>query len=397
LAVSADPLIPLFDIRLDEEHVAAVADTLRSGWLTMGPRTEEFERAFAEHLGVRHAIAVSSGTAALHLAYLAAGVGPGDEVIVPAITFVATAAAARYCGATPVLADVVGQHDLGVDPDDVAARITERTKAVCAVHYAGYAADLARLRELCEERGIALIEDAAHTPSATPVGEPRKLGTHGLAGAFSFFSNKVLSCGEGGLLATDDEAAAELVRSRRSHAMTSGTWDRHRGHAGGYDVVGLGYNYRLDEPRAALLNARLGGLEDDIAARRRIVHRYRDLLAGVDGITVPYRDEDVDVSSCYVMPVMVDRPELRDPLRSFMLDERRIQTTVIYPSIAEFSAYAEAASGQLERSSLAARTELTLPLYPHLSESDQDRVVSALRDGLEQPGPASSAATAHPA
>jgi dTDP-4-amino-4,6-dideoxygalactose transaminase len=390
--VGADPLIPLFDIRLDDEHVAAVAETLRSGWLTMGPRTEEFERAFAEHLGVRHAIALSNGTAALHLAYLAAGVGPGDEVIVPAITFVATAAAARYCGATPVLADVVGQHDLGVDPEDVAARITGRTKAVCAVHYAGYAADLARLRELCEERGIALVEDAAHSPSATPVGESRKLGTHGLAGAFSFFSNKVLSCGEGGLLATDDDAVAELVRNRRSHAMTSGTWDRHRGHTGGYDVVGLGYNYRLDEPRAALLSARLGGLEDDIALRRRVVHRYRDLLAEVDGVTVPYRDEDVDVSSCYVMPVMVDRPELRDPLRSFLLEERRVQTSVLYPSIHEFSAYAEAASGQLERSAMAARTQLTLPLYPHISESDQDRVVSALRDGLQELGSAPPAA-----
>src|SRR4051794_31689243 len=203
--MAQDPLIPLFDVRLRDEHVQAVADTLRSGWLTMGPRTQEFERAYAERLGARHAVAVSSCTAALHLAYLAAGVGPGDEVIVPAITFVATAAAARYCGATPVLADVVGQHDLGVDPDDVATRITERTKAVCAVHYAGYAANLGRLRGLCEERGIALIEDAAHSPSATPVGESRKLGTHGLAGAFSFFSNKVLSCGEGGLLATDDD------------------------------------------------------------------------------------------------------------------------------------------------------------------------------------------------
>src|SRR4051812_45973344 len=160
----------------------------------MGPRTEEFEDAFAEHLGARHAIATSSGTAALHLAYLAAGVGPGDEVVVPSITFVAGAAAARYCGATPVLAEVTGQHDLGLDPDDVAKRLTARTKAVCAVHYAGYRADVERLRSLCDGHGVTLVEDSAHHPSGTPTG---------LAACHSFFSNKVLSCGEGGVVATD--------------------------------------------------------------------------------------------------------------------------------------------------------------------------------------------------
>ena len=144
--MSDAPLIPLFDVQLEQAHLDAVADTLRSGWLTMGPRTQEFEQVFAEHLDCKHAIALANCTAALHLAYLAAGVGPGDEVIVPAITFVATAAAARYCGAEPVFADVKGTHDLGIDPEDVERRITERTKAVCAVHYGGYAADLAALR-----------------------------------------------------------------------------------------------------------------------------------------------------------------------------------------------------------------------------------------------------------
>src|SRR3954467_2392729 len=317
-------LIPLFDLRADDAEIAAVESTLRSGWLTMGPRTEEFEQAFAAHPDVRHPAAVSSCTAALHLAYLGAGVGPGDEVIVPAVTFVATAAAVRYCGATPVLAEIRGQHDFGLDPDDVEARITTRTKAVCPVHYGGYAADVARLRELCDERGIALIEDAAHAPSATPVGSDRKVGTWGLAGAFSFFSNKVLGCGEGGLLSTNADDVADLVRSLRSHAMTSSTWDRHRGHAAGYDVVGLGYNYRMDEPRAALLSARLPGLGDDIARRRRLVHRYRELLRELSGVGVPYEDGDVDRSSCYVMPVTIDRGELREPLRRFMLDERRV-------------------------------------------------------------------------
>jgi dTDP-4-amino-4,6-dideoxygalactose transaminase len=382
---SNDPLIPLYDLRLDEDELAAVAEVLRSGWLTMGPRTEEFESAFAAHLGSRHAVATSSCTSALHLAYLAAGVRPGDEVVVPAITFVATAAAARYCGATPVLADILGQHDLGVDPEDVEAKITERTRAVCAVHYAGYPANLARLREVCAAHGVALIEDSAHHPLARPVGA---------AGCFSFFSNKLLSCGEGGLLATDDDDVAKFARSRRSHALTSGTWDRHRGHSADYDVVDLGYNYRLDEPRAALLSARLPGLASDVAERRRLVLRYRELLADVRGVGLPYRAEDVAVSSCYVMPVMLERPEVRDPLRSFMLDERRVQTSVLYTAIHQFSAYRGTGQG-LERSERASATQLTLPLYPHLTEADQDRVVAALADGLgDVAAPSSPAASA---
>src|SRR3712207_1162365 len=149
------------------------------------------------------------------------------------------------------------------------------------------------------------------------------------------------SCGEGGLCATDDDSVAGLVRSRRSHAMTSGTWDRHRGHAAGYDVLDLGFNYRLDEPRAALLLRRLEGLEDDIRRRRALVRRYRRLLAEVPGVALPYRDEDVAHSSCYVMPVVVEEPLLRDPLRAWMLEERAVQTSILYPAIHEFTAYAD--------------------------------------------------------
>jgi dTDP-4-amino-4,6-dideoxygalactose transaminase len=381
-AASPSP-IPVFDVRLDEDVVAAVADTLRSGWLTMGPRIQAFEAEFADHLGVKHAIAVNSCTAALHLAYLAAGIGPGDEVIVPGITFVASAAAVRYCGGTPVLAEIRGQHDLGLDPEDVAARITPRTKAVCAVHYGGYAAPLTELEELCRERGLILIEDAAHSPEAVLPGSERKLGTFGQSGTFSFFSNKILSCGEGGLLATDDDAVAELARSRRSHAMTSGTWDRHRGHAMSYDVVEVGYNYRLDEPRAALLSARLPRLAADIARRRQLTARYRELLAGVEGLTLPYTDTEVEASSCYVMPVMVEDPDLRDPVRGLLSDRYRVQTSVLYPSINQFTAYGAGAE-PLPRCELAARTQITLPLFPHLDEESLERVVSSLGSSLAE-------------
>lgn len=378
------PAVPLFDLVLDEDDVAAVADTLRSGWLTMGPRTADFEAAFAARLEVPHAVALSSATAALHLAYRAAGVGPDDEVIVPAITFVATAAAARYCGATPVMADVLGSHDLGLDPEDVRARITPRTRAVCAVHYAGYPAAVDALRELCDAHGLALIEDAAHAPVGRSRPDGPALGAAGLAGCFSFFSNKVLSCGEGGLLATRDDRVAGLARRWRSHAMTSGTWDRHRGHATTYDVVDTGYNYRLDEPRAALLLSRLGKLDADVERRRALVRGYRERLAAVPGLTVPYRDADVELSACYVMPVLVEDPAARDPLRAHMLERHGVQTSVLYPALHEFTAYADASAPPLPRSERIARTQVTLPLYPHLAPAAQDRVIEAVRAGLSE-------------
>jgi dTDP-4-amino-4,6-dideoxygalactose transaminase len=372
------PELPLFDLRLEAQDLDAVAQTLRSGWLTMGPRTVAFEEAFAAHLGARHAIAVSSCTAALHLAYLAAGVGPGDEVIVPSFTFAATANAAIYCGATPVFAEIVSRERPNLDPEDVARRITSRTKAVCVVHYAGYAAAADRLKELCDTHGVALIEDVAHAPSATLHG--RKLGTWGLAGAFSFFSNKVLSVGEGGLLCTDDDDVAALARSRRSHAMTSGTWDRHNKRTDTYDVVGLGYNYRLDEPRAALLLSRFARLEEDIARRRELTGRYRSLLAQVPGLIVPFEDSELEGSSCYVMPVMLEQDGRQAEVATRMR-EQGIQTSIFYPSIHRFTAYRKRFPDlSLPITELASRTELTLPLYPHMTSDDQDRVVTALAE-----------------
>jgi dTDP-4-amino-4,6-dideoxygalactose transaminase len=370
-----DQPIPLFDVRLTDEDLRAVEETLRSGWLTMGPRTSEFERLYAEHLGVKHAVALANCTAALHLAYLAAGVGSGDEVIVPAITFVASAAAVRYCGGTPVLADVQGPHDLSIDPADAERRITERTKAICVVHYGGYLGPVEELTRICDERGIALIEDSAHNPSASPAG---------LAGCFSFFSNKVLGCGEGGLLATGDDEVAELVRSLRSHAMTSGTWDRHRGHQLTYDVTGVGYNYRLDELRAALLISRMQGLEDDIRRRRELVHRYRGLLAGVDGLIVPYTDDEVDTSACYVMPLVLEEPAYQEPLRGILRERWKVQTSLLYPAIGDFSAYRQLSPEPLPRSEAIARSQVTIPLYPHLAEADQDRVVRAVTESLAE-------------
>jgi dTDP-4-amino-4,6-dideoxygalactose transaminase len=377
-ATETFPELPLFDLRLREQDLQAVGEVLRSGWLTMGPRTAAFEEAFAAQLGARHAVAVSSCTAALHLAYLGAGVEPGDEVIVPSFTFAATANAVLYCGATPVFAEIVSRERPYLDVEDVERRITPRTKAVCVVHYAGYPAAVDRLLECCDAHGIALIEDVAHAPSATLAG--RKLGTWGLAGAFSFFSNKILSVGEGGLLCTDDDDVAALARSRRSHAMTSGTWDRHRGRTDTYDVVQLGYNYRLDEPRAALLLSRLEGLEADIARRRELTLRYRELLAQVPGVIVPFDDADVPGSSCYVLPVMLEHDGAQSEVARRMR-EHGVQTSIFYPAVHRFSAYRERYPDvSLPITELAARTELTLPLFPHMTDEDQVRVVSELAE-----------------
>ncbi len=370
-------MIPVFDLRVSAEDLEAVAGTLRSGWLTMGPRTQEFETAFAAAIGVRHGVAVANCTAALHLAYLAAGIGPGDEVIVPSYTMVATAAAVLYTGATPVFADVVGLDEPLIDADHVEALIGERTKAVVAMHFGGYAAAVDRLAKLCRARGLVLIEDAAHSPLATLAG--RSLGTWGLAGAFSFFSNKVLCAGEGGLLATDDDAVAAFARSRRSHAMTTGSWDRHRSGPSHYDVPALGFNYRIDEPRCALLLSRLQRLESEVARRRAITRRYRRLLAELPGLIVPFSDASVETSSCYVMAVMVTNPDKQHSLRLALRETHGVQTSIFYPAIHEFTAYRSRFPGiSLPHTELAARSEITLPLFPHLTEAQQDRVVAAL-------------------
>src|SRR4051812_32922199 len=307
--------IPLTDVILDEEDVQAVGDCLRSGWLTMGPRTKAFEEAVARHTGLPHAVAVNSGTAALHLACAALHLGPGDEVIVPAFTFLATANAPRYRGGTPVLCDVVSPHAPNLDPADVERRITKATKAVIAVHMCGYPADMAALRALCDERGLALIEDAAQGFGV------RGLGT-GDAACLSFFSKKQLAVGEGGMVLTRDAELAARVRLLRSHAMTSGTWDRHRGHEDSYDVVDIGFNFRLDEPRAALGLSRLAKVRGEIERRHQSVLAYRERLpefAMWDGAQIA-------AGAHFAFTVLFADVETRVRVREALAQER-IQTT----------------------------------------------------------------------
>jgi dTDP-4-amino-4,6-dideoxygalactose transaminase len=377
---AAAPSIPVFDLRMEQEDLDAVEATLRTGWWTQGPRVEEFENVFAEHLGTKHVVATSSCTTALHLALLGAGVGPGDEVIVPSFTFVATVATVMQTGATPIFADIGGQDNLCMDPEHAASLVGPRTKAVMPVHYGGYAADPADVAALCEKNGLAMLEDCAHAPWSDVDG--KRLGTFGLAGAFSFFPNKVLGIGEGGALCTDDDEVARKARSLRSQGMTAGTAHPGGPSVAGYDVPEIGYNYRMDEPRAALLLSRFGRLGGEIERRRELTHLYRRRLAAVEGVTVPFRDDQVGPSSAYSMSVMLTDPERKDSVRT-ELQEKGVQTTTMYTGVHEFSAYRERFPDvSLPRTEVASKTQFNLPLFPHLTEDELDRVVTTLEEVL---------------
>jgi dTDP-4-amino-4,6-dideoxygalactose transaminase len=377
--------VPLTDIAMPEEDVQAVLECLDSGWLTMGPRTQAFEEALALYVGAPEAVTVSSGTAALHLSCLAAGIGPGDEVIVPGFTFVASAGAARYVGAEPVLCDVRSPQDFNIDPEDAARRITPRTRAIVAVHFCGYPADVFALRELCDAHGLVLIEDCAQAIGARVDDAGHQVGTIGELGAFSFFSKKQLCVGEGGMVTTADPERAARVRLLRSHALTSSTWDRHRGHDPAYDVIDVGFNYRLDEPRAALGLSRLGRLEEDIASRRAIVRAYRERLAGVAGIELAFDEQAVERSSHFAFPVLLADRQGRDRFRD-ELKANGIQTTW-YPALHAFTEYRQFAPADgLPQTTEVADRHCALPLSSTMDEAAVEIVVDVVKDVLSRLG-----------
>jgi dTDP-4-amino-4,6-dideoxygalactose transaminase len=373
--------IPLADVDLGPEEEAAVLDVLRRGWLSMGEVTAAFEADFAALTGARHALAVTNCTAALHLAGLALGWGPGDEVIVPSLTFVATANAVRYTGATPVFADITSARDFGLSAEDAARRITPRTKAIVVVHYAGHAADMPAILELAERHGLHVVEDVAHAPGADLDG--RALGTWGSIGCFSFFANKNMTTGEGGMVATGDDELAARLRLLRSHGMTSLTWDRHKGHAWSYDVVAAGYNYRLDEVRAAIGRVQLAKVEAANQRRRTLDAIYRELLPAVaPELGMPY-DVTRGTPACHLRPVLLpdgaDRTRFMDEMKA-----RGIQTSIHYPPVHRFSYYRETAGeASLPLTELVGEREVTLPLYPGLTTSDVESVVAAAAEALD--------------
>ena len=372
--------IPLSDIDFGLEEKNAVNEVLQSKWLTMGSVTQGFEQAFAAYVGAKHAIAVTNATAALHLACVTAGLGLGDEAIVPSLTFVATANAVRYTGATPVFADIVGEEDLNISVQSIEKVITGRTRAILVMHYGGYACAMAEIMELARERKLIVIEDAAHAIGSELEG--RKLGTWGDMGCFSFFSNKNMTTGEGGMVVTNNDAYAQRVHLLRSHGMTTLTWDRHKGHASSYDVVDLGYNYRIDEIRAALGIVQLGKLSSNNEHRRRLTQVYRDALQELaPQVTVPFA-RHAGISAAHLLPLLLP-PGLNKSSFMETMKAQGIQTSFHYPPIHTFTAFKQAREGiSLPITEVVAEREVTLPLYPTLRDDDVITVARAVTGAL---------------
>jgi len=368
-------VVPLSDVQVDSDIERAAAEVVRSGWWSMGPRVADFEREFASLCEAKHAFAVANGTAAIHLALLAIGCGPGDEILLPSLNFVAAANTITHTGATPVFCDVVGPDDLTVDPTDIEAAIGPKTRAILVMHYGGHPCRMDEILDIAAGHGLALIEDAAHAPGGKFRG--RSCGTMGDVGCFSFFSNKNLPVGEGGMVVTEDDGLAEKILLFRSHGMTTLTWDRHRGHASSYDVVLQGFNYRLDELRAAIGLVELERLQEKNRARGRIVERYREALDGTAGITMPFspRPDFVAAHHLAVIALPEDRP--RHEFQASMA-AHGIQTSVHYPPIHTFSVYRQRSQRSLPVTEALAPRLVTLPLYPHMTEAEVSAVTTAV-------------------
>lgn len=375
--------VPLADVNLGPEELEAVSAVIRSGWLTMGSVTQAFEQEYAQSTGSLHALAVTNATAALHLACLALGIGPCDEVILPSLTFVASANAIGYTGAIPVFADIESPDWLCLSPRAVEAAITEKTKAIMVVHYAGYACDMPAILEIARQHKLRVIEDAAHAVGASLDG--KALGTWGSVGCFSFFGNKNLTTAEGGMLVTDDPEIAEKVRVLRSHGMTTLTWDRFKGHASTYDVVAQGYNYRMDELRSALGREQLKRIPAGNARRGELLNLYRELLGQeVPAIRVPFTQERGQ-SSYHIMPVLL--PSGADK-HAFMerMKAQGIQTSWHYPPAHRFSVYKDAYASRpnpLPVTDEVAQREVTLPLYPTMTDEQVAWVVESVVSALQ--------------
>jgi len=370
----------LSDIDIGEDEARAVANVVRSKWLSLGPVTEEFEARFAEAFAVKHAISVANCTAALHLALKGCGIGPGDEVLVPSYTFVASANAILYQGATPVFVDINGPNDLNLSVADVEAKISPRTAAILPVHLGGYAADMDCITKIAEQHGLAVIEDACHGIGASFQGcsgsrfSGRKLGSIGNAGCFSFFANKNLVTGEGGMIVTNDDRLAEVARRGRSHGMTKLSWDRASGRAVDYDVVDLGYNYRSTELTAALGLVQLTKLGQANAKRRHLARRYQQQLAKCPSLALPFHDREDD-SAHHIFPILLAEAAQRQHFRR-LLSEQGIQTSIHYPPVHLFTHYAQSRASRhnLEMTKSISAREVSLPLHPLLSDADVDAI-----------------------
>ena len=369
---------------VDEDDIAAVVEVLRGDWLTTGPAVPRFEEAFASFVGAEHGVAVANGTAALHLAMAAAGIGPGDEVIVPALTFVASANAARYVGATVVFADVRADT-LTIDVDHAASLITPDTKAIVAVDYAGVPCDLDALLALAEQHGLVVVEDACHAPGAVYRG--RRVGSIADLSTFSFHPVKSLTTGEGGMVTTSDSVLAERVRLLRNHGITTNFREREARGTWSYDMAELGFNYRLSDLNCALGASQLAKLPAWVDRRQQLAARYDERLASFEWLRTPVVPED-RTSGWHLYPV---RLETDDPAAARQtafnhLRANGIGVNVHYLPVYLHSAYQALGyqPGLCPTAEAAYQRLLSLPMWPGLPHEDQDRVVELLAEAVTQ-------------
>lgn len=361
--------IPLFDLDYNSSEVSAVTKVLKRRWLTMGEKVEEFESKFARFVKAKYAVALSSGTAALHLALKSLEVKTGDEVLVPSITFVASVNAILYCGAKPVFVDSTSLEDFNISVTDIEKKITSKASGIIVVHYGGFLADMDKISKLARKYGLFIIEDSAHS-IGTKSGS-KMAGTLGEIGCFSFFSNKNLATGEGGMIVTDNQRLAQKVKLLRSHGMTSPTWERFKAVAFDYDIVDLGYNYRMTEIGAALGLEQLKKLISNNQKRRILSQIYIKNLSGIEEISIPFQNYPRD-SSHHLFPILLNKKINR---KSFMqkLKQKGIQTSIHYLPVHKFSYYRKnypQKPGDLPISEKIGKREVSLPLHPRMNKKD---------------------------
>jgi len=361
--------IPLFDLDYNSSEVSAVTKVLKRRWLTMGEKVGEFESKFARFVKAKYAVALSSGTAALHLALKSLDVKAGDEVLVPSITFVASVNAVLYCGAKPVFVDSTSLNDFNISVTELEKKISSKTRGIIVVHYGGFLADMDKITRLARKYALFVIEDSAHS-IGTKSGS-KMAGTLGEIGCFSFFSNKNLATGEGGMAVTNNERIARRIRLLRSHGMTSPTWERFKAVAFDYDIVDLGYNYRMTEIGAALGLEQLKKLISNNQKRRILSQIYIKNLSGIEEISIPFQNHTRD-SSHHLFAILLNKKIDR---ASFMqkLKQKGIQTSIHYLPVHKFSYYLKnypQKSGSLPISEEIGKREVSLPLHPRMSKKD---------------------------
>ena len=377
-------LLPYGHQAIDEEDIQAVVETLRSDWLTTGPKVGEFEEAFAAWVGARYAVTFSSGTAALHGAAFAAGIGARDEAITSPLTFAATANCVLYQGGRPVFADVC-TDTLNIDPGRILPLVNSRTKALIPVDYAGHPADLDTLLEIADRNGLVVIEDACHAPGAEY--RSRRVGSISHMTVFSFHPVKHLTTGEGGMVTTNDDALADCLRKFRNHGISSDARDRQREGQWYYEMVLLGFNYRLSDVACALGLSQLKKLEMNLARRREIAERYTSALSQVPGVIPPVVRREVS-PAWHLYPIRLDLPKFvvgRDEIFRALRAEN-IGVNVHYIPVHLHPYYRGRfgyRSGEFPVAENAYDSLITLPLFPGMADQDVNDVTAALEKVLE--------------